>query len=122
MFSDASPGRQVSRFIPEAALEDTVSCITSIHKILDGTGDPEQLVYDISRGAAQDARLRSGILKMLRRLTAEDWVKEAVLSTINNATISVNATESASFSYPHAYQDTPKIVRKDADKTIGLPF
>jgi superfamily I DNA/RNA helicase len=123
LFADASDSRPESRFIPEAVVEPTLHAVGLLQRLGRRADNPNLCVKGLVESAGKDARLREGVLKMLRRM-ATDASAEEVKKVVGNATYLVNSRESAPFTYPRAY---PEMSRGGASVSqqggpLGLPF
>jgi DNA helicase-2/ATP-dependent DNA helicase PcrA len=124
LFADPTDRQFISRFIPEAAVEPTIDSVLSLQNLIRGTANANDSINKIRESTKQDARLRDGVLKMLRRLSADEQLSEDQELAFSRATFAVNTVASAPFTYPHAYTDPKKSgpASKGSSAHVGLPF
>lgn len=131
LFADCNENQLLSRFVHEAYIADTVDAVCALQELVDSPTHTKERLATIKSGAVADARLREGLLKMIRRFSAMEQLSGNVEKLLEKAAFQVNACKSVPFSYPQAYPDAPVISgpqgkdsRSDELRKpqLGLPF
>ncbi len=120
-FADPSDMRMLSRFVYEAAADNTRDAVTALQHLLRDSGDAEKHRNILAEAAKRYAHLQDGLLAMLRRAVEDS--PEIKREEIDKAVATINRLRPAPFAYPHAYPSSSESdIRNRWDPSLGLPF
>ena len=119
LFADPTSQRPLSRFVHEAQIQTTTTSINSLQTLHRGSPVRHHSIRNLVVGARSDARLRDGLLNMLRRISQHST--SAHRHWLSRATVAVNNQQAIIFAYPNAYPDSVTD-QTMTEANTGLPF
>lgn len=122
LFASPEERRPESRFIHEACVEPTLDAVEALQRLVSEQGQRARLIKRLEMAADKDARLRDGLVKMIRRASESDDSGGALRKALSEALFRINKLPQRPFAYPHAYPEFHHAPPRWVRASDGLPF